>query len=109
MTTNDSNTPKKAENAQVQPVRKEFTLSGAEQNLDSGTHALGGRHSQTQMNQDARQLLDMVQARPGQSASAYAAALGWPHGYTRKLVGILEGLGQLDSKRVRVYRVAVRP
>lgn len=109
MTTNDSSTPKKAENAQVQAVGKEFTLSGDEQNLDSGTHALSGRHSQAEMNQDARQLLNAVQAWPGQSATAYAAALGWPHGYTRKLLGILEGLGQLDSKRVSVYRVAVRP
>ncbi|GHG21556.1 hypothetical protein GCM10017784_11350 [Deinococcus indicus] len=108
MTPNDS-TPKKAENAQVQAVRKEFTVSGDERDLDSGTHALSGRHSQAEMNQDARQLLDMVQARPGQSASAYAAALGWSHGYTRKLLGILEGLGQLDSKRVSVYRVAVQP
>lgn len=109
MTTNDSNTPKKAESAQVQTVRKEFTVSGDEQNLDSGTHALSGRHSQAEMNQDAQQLLDMVHVQPGQSASAYAAALGWSHGYTRKLLGILEGLGQLDSKRVSVYRVAVRP
>ncbi|MFT2719721.1 hypothetical protein ACMT4L_06905 [Deinococcus sp. A31D244] len=108
MTTND-NTPKKAENAQVQAVGKEFTVGGDEQNLDSGTRALGGQHSPTQMSPDARQLLDTVQVQPGHSASAYAATLGWSHGYTRKLLGILEGLGQLDSKRVSVYRVAVRP
>lgn len=41
MTTNDSSTPKKAENAQVQAVRKEFTVSGDEQNLDPA--ALGSR------------------------------------------------------------------
>jgi hypothetical protein len=41
MTTNDSSTPKKAETAQVQPVRKEFTVSGSEQNLDPA--ALGSR------------------------------------------------------------------
>lgn len=41
MTTNDRSTPKKAENAQVQAVRKEFTLSGSEQNLDPA--ALGSR------------------------------------------------------------------
>ncbi|PIG98918.1 hypothetical protein [Deinococcus sp. UR1] len=40
MTPND-NTPKKAENAQVQAVRKEFTLMGGEQNLDPA--ALGSR------------------------------------------------------------------
>ncbi|MFN4250664.1 hypothetical protein [Deinococcus sp.] len=41
MTTNDRSTPKKAENAQVQAVRKEFTLTGSKQNLDPA--ALGNR------------------------------------------------------------------
>lgn len=41
MTTNDRSTPKKAENAQVQAVRKEFTVSGDGQNLDAA--ALGSR------------------------------------------------------------------
>lgn len=41
MTTNDRITPKKAENAQVQAIGKEFTLTGGEQNLDPA--ALGSR------------------------------------------------------------------
>ena len=35
--------------------------------------------------------------------------LNLPHAHTRRLLVQLEQLGELDSKRVRVYRVAVRP
>ena len=42
MTINDSRTPKKAESAQVQTVRKEFTLMGSEKNFDAAALALGG-------------------------------------------------------------------
>lgn len=52
---------------------------------------------------------ELVQRKPGRPANYYAVKLNLSHAYTRRLLVQLEQLGELDSKRVRVYRVAVRP
>lgn len=58
---------------------------------------------------DLRLVQELVQRKPGRPANYYAVKLNLSHAYTRRLLVQLEQLGELDSKRVRVYRVAVRP
>jgi DNA-binding IclR family transcriptional regulator len=58
---------------------------------------------------DLQNLLNLIREEPGHSANYYAVKLNLSHAYTRRLLVQLEQLGELDSKRVRVYRVAVRP
>ena len=63
----------------------------------------------SQHTNDLQNLLALIHEEPGHSANYYAVKLNLPHAHTRRLLVQLEQLGELDSKRVRVYRVAVRP
>lgn len=58
---------------------------------------------------DLRQVHELVERKPGRAANYYAVKLNLPHAYARKLLAQLEQLGELKSRTVRVYRVAVRP
>lgn len=57
---------------------------------------------------DMQNLLALVRNDPGQPANHYAVRLNLPHNDVRKLLVQLEQRGELDSKRVRVYRAAVK-
>jgi len=57
---------------------------------------------------DLQNLLALVRQDPGRPANHYAARLNLPHNDVRKLLVQLEQRGELDSKRVRVYRVALQ-
>lgn len=57
---------------------------------------------------DLQNLLALVRQDPGRPANHYAARLNLPHNDVRKLLVELEQQGELDSKRVRVYRAALQ-
>ena len=60
------------------------------------------------MGADAARLLALVRDNPGRTANWYAVEQSLPHAYTRRLLSILENLGDVDSRTVRVYRVPRR-
>ncbi|MHA0041526.1 hypothetical protein [Deinococcus sp. PEB2-63] len=62
----------------------------------------------SEVEQDARQLLELVSSKPGRAFSYYATQLHLEHPYAAKLFAILEGLGELTSAKVTVYRPAVK-
>ena len=55
--------------------------------------------------EQATTLLNLVRDNPGRSANAYARMLGWTHSDTRRMLGLLEHLGDLQSRRTTTYAV----